>query len=68
MFEIQLFVIQAHEMKNRSMKIVYVYRIANDIIPKLVRLTIYNSRFHAASRHPDGIATWMVVASIIVLR
>ena len=59
----QVLVVDAHAMQQRRVEIVDVNRILRDIVAVVVGFAVTNAGFDAATRHPDGKATRMVVAS-----
>src|ERR1700754_1943813 len=50
-------------MEDGGVEIVNMHRVFDNIVAKIIRFTI-DPRLDAAARHPDGIASWMMVASI----
>src|SRR5690554_6273432 len=62
----QFFMVNPQLVQDRSVEIVYVYRVLLDIIAKVIGLTIYHSRFDPSAGHPYGECFWMVVSSVII--
>ena len=59
----QAFVVDSEEVETGGVKVVDVNFVFNDSETKLVRCSIGESAFNAASRHPDAEAFFVVVAA-----
>src|SRR5690606_1299448 len=55
-------------MKYGGLEIMDMDGIFDDVVAKLIRFAINNSRLNAASSHPDGETFWMMISPIIVKR
>lgn len=64
--EYKLLVINPHQMHDGSLKIMHMHRIFDDIIAKIIGLTVHKSFFHARTSHPDGETARMVVAAVVI--
>src|SRR5689334_8103790 len=67
MFERELFMIESKEMKNSSMKIIYMNWIFLNVISEFIRFAVSHSGFYSSSCHPDRVATRMVITSIVLI-
>jgi hypothetical protein len=65
MFEGETLMVDPEEMQDRRLKVPYVHWILDDIVGKIVSLTVDHAPFDATTCHPEGKAAWMVVAAII---
>ena len=65
-FEGQLLVIYPQKVHDRSLKIVNVHWVFDDIIAKIVGFSVDVAFFYARSRHPNREAPWVVVAAVVV--
>src|SRR5882724_4749179 len=63
--ECKLFMIQSHQIQDRCMKIVNMYRVLCDVITKFISLTV-NSRLYTTASHPYRKATGMMIPSVII--
>ncbi len=61
----QLLVIKAHEMQNRRVQVMHVDSIFDRRATKLIGRAVARPALHAATRHPNGIAIVVVVASLL---
>src|SRR6201981_1157218 len=52
--ERELLMVNAQQMKKGGIEVAHVYRIANNVVAKVIRLTIRNSGLHATSCQPHG--------------
>ena len=57
--------IESHEMQDGSMEVVDVNRIFNNVIAKVISLSIYCAGFHSTTCHPYGITSRVMVPSIV---
>ena len=55
--------IYTHDMHQRSMEVMHVYRILNNIITKVIRFTVGESAFESAARHEDGESEGVVISA-----
>jgi hypothetical protein len=60
------FMINAHQVHQRCLKIVDMHGILHNIVTEVIRFSISDPRFHPGSRHPHGKTTRMVVATVVV--
>ena len=63
--ECQLLVINAQAMQDRGIKIMDMNRILGHVIAKIIGLAINDSRLNTATRHPLGVTTGVMIASVI---
>src|SRR5579864_4241645 len=63
--ERELLMVNAQQMKKSGIEIAHVYGIANDVVAKVVRLTIRNSCLYATSCQPHGEAARMMIATVV---
>ena len=61
----KLFMVNAHEVQQGGLKIMYMDRILYDIITKIIRHTVVEAFFHSGTGHPHREATGMMVAPVI---
>ena len=61
----ELFVINAHAMKNRCVKVVDMNGIFSDVVTEIISFTIRDTRLGAATRHPHAEVFGMVVSAVI---
>ena len=50
-------------VEDGGVEIVDVDGVADNVVAELVGFTVYDAAFHSTAGHPDGEATWMVIAS-----
>lgn len=62
----ELFVINAHAMKNRCVKVVDMNGIFSDVVTEIISFTIRDTRLGAASRHPHAEVFGMVISAVII--
>ena len=62
-FEVQLLMMYAHQVKQRSLKIVDMYRVLDDIVTKVIGHPIREPLFDTSTSHPERVATRVVVAA-----
>ena len=62
----QLCVIDAQAVKNGGLQIVDIHRILGDVVAVIVRCAIGDAWLDAAAGHPDGKASGVMIAAIIV--
>src|SRR5262249_30032557 len=55
-------------MKNRSVEVAYMHRILHDVVAVVVSFTIRCPLADAATSHPRGETSRMMIASIVILR
>src|SRR5688572_21094383 len=67
MFEGEAFVIESHQMEDRCMEVINMNGIFNDVISKLITLSIHGSCFHSATGHHHRITSWMMISSVIFI-
>src|ERR1700751_918036 len=63
--ERELLMVNAQQMKKSGIEIAHVSRIANNVVAKVVRLTIRNSGLYATSCQPHGEAAGMMITTVI---
>src|SRR5690554_1206186 len=68
MFVNHFFMVNPQLMKYRSLEVVDVYRVFDNVIPKIIRFPVYDAGLYPASGHPDRKTFGMVVSSVIVHR
>lgn len=61
----ELFMINAHAMKNRCVKVVDMNGIFGDVVTKIIGFTIRDTRLSSASRHPHAEVFGMVISAVI---
>src|SRR5206468_2863130 len=64
--ERESFVIDAEQAQHGRVEIAHMDRVFHDVIAKIVRHAVDNSRLSAAASHPNSKATGMMVAAIVV--
>ena len=57
----------AHEVHDRRVEVVHVYRVLHDVIAEVVGLAVNVTFLHAGTGHEHGEATRMVVAAVVGL-
>ena len=62
----ELFVINAHAMKNRCVKVVDVNGIFGDVVTEIISFTIRGSRFGTTTCHPHAEVFGMVISAVII--
>src|SRR5882672_6854345 len=62
----QPLVIDAHQVEQGRLKIMYVDGVFYNIIAEVIRLSVTESGFHACSGHPHGETAGMMVAAIVI--
>lgn len=65
MLKRQPFVIDTQQVQQSSLEIVHMDRVFYDVVSEVVGLSIYGTGLYTGSRHPDGKASWMMVAAIV---
>lgn len=60
------FVINAQTAEHRGVQIVNVHGFLGNIVTEVVRFTVRDSALHTAASHPDGEATWVMVATVVL--
>src|SRR6185503_19728523 len=63
----EFLVIDPKAVHHRSIEVMDVHRILGHVIAIVVGGPVTESAFHAAARHPNRIATAMMIATVIVL-
>src|SRR5690606_37670673 len=63
----QPLMIKSEKMQYRRVKVIYMNGVADNIISKLIRFSVGQSGLDASSGHPNGEATRMMVASVILV-
>src|SRR6266568_2303566 len=61
------FVVDAEALENRRVQVVNVHRVLDDVVAVIVRLAVTDARFDSATRHPDRVATAVMIATVVVL-
>jgi len=64
----QPLMIDAHQVHKRCLEIMNMNRIFHNVVTKIIRLPITETRLHASARHPHGKASGMMIASVICSR
>ena len=59
-------VIDAQAMENGGVHIVYVHRIADDVVAKIVGLAVNDARLDSTAGHPNRKAPRMVVTTVVL--
>src|SRR5437867_3839378 len=62
----QLRVVEPEQMQDRGVEVVDVNLVCNDLDPKIIRATIDDPAFDAATRHPGGEGGGMMLATLVV--
>jgi len=62
----ELFVINAHAMKNRCVKVVDVNGIFGDVVTEIISFTIRDTGFGTTTRHPHAEVFGMVISAVII--
>ena len=57
--------VNAQQVKKGGIEIAHVHGIANDVVAKVVRLTIRNSGLYATACQPHGEAAGMMIATVV---
>ena len=65
--ECKAFVVDAHAMQYCGIEVIYVDRILDDVVAKVICLSVLDSAPNSSSGHPDGKALRVVVASVVFL-
>src|SRR5579864_2639046 len=63
--EREFLMVNAQQVKKGGIEIAHVYGIANDVVAKVVRLTIRNSGLYATACQPHGEAAGMMIATVV---
>ena len=58
-------VIDSQTMQDRGVHVVDVDRVADDVVAKIVRLTVDDTRLDPSPRHPNGEATRVMVPAVV---
>ena len=64
MSKCQKFMIDSHEMKDGSLKIMYMEGILDDVVPESIRLTVGDAWFYTAACDPAGKTPGMMIPAI----
>ena len=64
----KLLVVYAHEVHKRSLKVMHVYRVLDNIIAQVVSLSVRNAGFYARAYHERCKTLGVMVPSIVCLR
>lgn len=64
----QAFVVNAQQAQQRGVEIVNVDAALRDVVAKIVRLAIDQTRLHATTSHPCRETARMMIAPVIVRR
>ena len=59
--------VDAHQVENRGMHVMYADCILDRFVAQFIKLSKTGARFDAATRHPHGKAKWIVVATGAIL-
>ena len=62
----ELFVINAHAMKNGCVKVVDINGIFGDVVTKIIGFTIRDTGLGTATRHPHAEVFGMVISAVII--
>ena len=60
----EFFMIIPKEVQNRSLKIMNMHRIFNNVVTEFIRFPIHDTRFYTTASHPDAKAPRMMIATI----
>lgn len=60
-------VVDTEAMEDGGIQVVDVNGVADDVVTELVGFTVRDAAFHSATRHPDGKASWMMIAAEVGL-
>ena len=66
--ERQPFVIDSQLVQNRCVEISHVDWVFNDVVTEVIGDAVRDAAFDTTAGHPSREATWMVIASIILVR
>ena len=61
----ELFVINAHAMKNSCVKVVDMNGIFGDVVTEIIGFTIRDTRLGTTTRHPHAEVFGMVISTVI---
>src|SRR5271170_4029688 len=64
----ELVVVDAQAVENGRIEIPYRDWILDHVVAVVIGLTVGDARAHSAARHPRGVATRMMIASVVILR
>src|SRR5271154_6760077 len=64
----ELVVVDAQAGENGRVEIPHCNRILDHVVAIVIGLAVDDARAHAAACHPRGVATRMMIASVVILR
>jgi hypothetical protein len=67
-FVAEAFVFEAEGVENGGVEVTDVNGVLDDVIGHLVGLSVHLAALDSTTGHPDGEATWVVVAAVVGLR
>ncbi len=67
MSEGQSLVVDPQTVQNGRVQIVNVHRVFRHVVTEVIRLAVNDPRFDAAAGHPFGVASRMMVATVVCL-
>ncbi len=63
----QPLVVDSQAVKESGVEVVYVDRVFDDVVAKVVRLTVHDTRLDAAAGQPGREALGVVISAVILL-
>lgn len=64
----ELLVVDAKAMQHGRVQIMNVNRLVDNVVAEIIGFAVDNTRFDTATCHPFGVATWMMVTTVIGFR
>ena len=64
--ECQLLVVDAETMQNRSLQVMHVHRVRDDVVRVVIGLAKRHAPLDSATRQPDGETTWVMISPVVV--
>ena len=64
----KLLVIDAEAMQHGRVEVMNVHGLVDNVIAKIIGFTVDNTWLHTTTSHPFGVATGMVVPSVVSFR
>ena len=61
----QPLVVDTQTMENSCIQVMNVYRIFLYVVTKVVSFSVHDTTLDTGTRHPLGIAAWMMVATVV---
>src|SRR6187455_2491669 len=53
-------------MKDCRMEVIHMHWVFNDVVSKIIGLSMDNSGADSAACHPDGVVSWMMIAAVVI--